>query len=341
MSTRQLQSVKYRFIGPGCRPIILARGGRRVNRPGDLPKRCFAAQTLDSTALGLEEMAYVPVSGESSPPAPNGGRAARGGRRPGEGTAQYHTRALMRGLELLSCFQPTSPELSLTDCVERTGLDKATAFRLLSCLAEAGFLHRDPERGLYRVGPALLPIASAFHEGDALSAIADGHVRRLAAETGQTATLSVRDGATTVIILVAYSDRPLRRLSYPGERFAIHAASVGKAIAAHMHPSELQPLIGQGELPRFTARTLDSADAVYAELDKVRAQGYALDDEEAIDGVRCVGAVVRDYRARPIAAVSVAGAAGEFVGEALERYAGAVMQAAAAISAHLGFQPRD
>jgi IclR family acetate operon transcriptional repressor len=286
-------------------------------------------------------MAFVPVSGENSAPPANGRRPARARGRSGDGAAQYHTRALMRGLELLSCFQPTTPELSLTDCAERANLDKATAYRLLSCLTEAGFLHRDPERGLYRVGPALLPIASAFHEGDALSAIADAHVRRLAAETGQTATLSVRDGATTVNILVAYSDRPLRRLSYPGERFAIHAASVGKAIAAHLHPAELEPLLGDGELPRFTARTLVSAAAVRAELEKVRAQGYALDDEEAIDGVRCVGAVVRDYRARPVAAVSVAGAAGEFVGEALDRYAAAVMRAAAAISAHLGFQPRD
>jgi IclR family acetate operon transcriptional repressor len=283
-------------------------------------------------------MVSVPVSVEASPPGANGGRPPRGGRRSGEGASQYHTRALMRGLDLLACFQPASPELSLTNCVERTNLDKATAFRLLTCLTEAGFLHRDPERGLYRVGPALLPIASAFHEGNALSAIAEGDVRRLAVETGQTATLSVRDGATTVNILVAYSDRPLRRLSYPGERFAIHAASVGKAIAAHMHPRELQTLIGEGELPRFTAKTLVSTAAFTAELEKVRAQGYALDDEEAISGVRCVGAVVRDYRARPVAAISVAGAAGEFVGEALERYASAVVDAAAVIATQLGFR---
>src|SRR5262245_56973490 len=237
-------------------------------------------------------MVYAPASVETGAPRANGGRPERGGRRSADGTAKYHTRALMRGLDLLACFQPTSPELSLTDCVERTNLDKATVFRLLTCLTEAGFLHRDPERGLYRVGPALLPIASAFHEGNALSAIAESHVRRLATETGQTATLSVRDGATTVIILVAYSDRPLRRLSYPGERFAIHAASVGKAIAAHMHPRELEMLIGEGELPRFTAKTIVSRAALAAEIEKVRAQGYALDDEEAINGVRCLGAVV-------------------------------------------------
>ncbi|HEV8633013.1 MAG TPA: IclR family transcriptional regulator [Chloroflexota bacterium] len=286
-------------------------------------------------------MASVPVSGDTGAPRANGGRPPGSSRRSTEGAFQYHTRALMRGLELLACFQPASPELSLTDCVERTNLDKATAFRLLTCLTEAGFLHRDAERGLYRVGPALLPVASAFHEGDALSAIAESHVRRLAAETGQTATLSVRDGATTINILVAHSDRPLRRLSYPGERFAIHAASVGKAIAAHMHPRELEMLVGEGELPRFTAKTIVSTAAFTAELEQVRAQGYALDDEEAIDGVRCVGAVVRDYRARPVAAISVAGAAGEFVGEALERYAGAVVNAAAAISAQLGFHRRD
>ncbi|MBM4436863.1 MAG: IclR family transcriptional regulator [Actinobacteria bacterium] len=245
----------------------------------------------------------------------------------------------MRGLELLACFGPASPELSLADCAERTGLDKATAYRLLHCLVEAGFLHRDAARGFYRVGPALLPIAGTFQNGNALAAIAEAHVRRMAAVTGQTATLAVREGATTVNILVAHSDRPLRRLSYVGERLPLHATSAGKVIAAHLRGDDLEALMGGRTLVQLTPNTITTASAFFDELERVRLAGYALDDEEAISGVRCLGAVVRDYAGQPVAAISVAGAAGEFEGESFRRYVDTVRETALSISTQLGFVP--
>lgn len=266
-------------------------------------------------------------------------KALRGGRTPSDEGGQYRTRALMRGLDLLTCFGPVSPELSLVECAERSGLDKATAYRLLSCLVEADFLHRDSERGLYRVGPALLPIASAFQEGNALVAIADTHIRRMAELAGQTATLAVQQGATTVNVLVAHSDRPLRRLSYVGERMPLHATSVGKAIAAYLRAAELTALIAAEGLARLTPKTITAVPGFLAELERVRQNGYAHDDEEAINGVRCLGAAVRDYTGRPVAAISVAGAAGEFEGEAFQHYVDIVKETAKAISTQLGFVP--
>ena len=263
------------------------------------------------------------------PPEADGEASSQGGR--------YRTRALLRGLSLLACFNPEAPELSLAECAQRANLDKATALRLLTCLVEAGFLIREAERGLYRVGTAVLPIASAFQEGQALVAIAGGLLRELAARTGQTATLAIRDGAWAVNVFVASSDRPLRRFAYVGERFPLHSTSVGKAIAAHLLPSVLHSLLGEGELARFTSHTITTASALAEELDRIRRSGYALDDEEAIEGVRCVGAAVRDYSGNPVAAISVAGATGEFTGEALEHWIHTVITTASEISARLGF----
>ena len=251
----------------------------------------------------------------------------------------YRTRALLRGLSLLSCFTPTSPERSLAELAADTGLDKATALRLLTCLVEAGFLRRNLERGTYQVGPAVLELASAFHAASALGTLAEPQLRHLAQATGQTATLAILDGDESVTVALAFSDRPLRRQTHVGDRYQLHCSSVGKAIAAYLGESELEAMFGERGFARMTSKTIVTWPEFQAELQRVRETGYALDDEEAIEGVSCVGAVIRDYARRPVAAVSIAGPAGEFVGEAVESCIAEVKQAASTISGLLGYVP--
>jgi DNA-binding IclR family transcriptional regulator len=247
----------------------------------------------------------------------------------------------MRGLALLSCFSPTTPELTLTELADQGGLDKATALRLLTCLVEAGFVRRDTERNLYRAGPAVLPVAISFQQTTMLASVADPHLRELADQTGQTATLAIQDGGDAVNIALAYSDRPIRRLTHVGERFALNNASVGKAIAASLRDEELESVLGTADLVSSTTGSITKWADFRAELQRIRDSGYAFDDEEAFAGIRCVGTVVRDYTGRTVGAISVAGAAGEYIGEALAGYIERVQQAASDVSAELGYVEPD
>ncbi len=257
------------------------------------------------------------------------------------GTGQYRTRALLRGLALLACFKPADPELTLAELAEGSGLKKATAFRLLTSLVDTGFLRRDPERNTYQVGAAVLPIASAFQESEALVALAEPRLRRLADETGQTATLALADDGGTVNLSLAYPDRPLRRMTYVGERHSLHSTATGKAIAAAMRNGEVEALLEARGMSADTLNTIVTWEPFMAELEEIRRTGWAFDDEEAIEGVRCVGAAILDYTGRPVAAVSVAGATGEYEGEAVERLAREVIAVADSLSRELGHVRRD
>ncbi len=250
---------------------------------------------------------------------------------------QYRTRALKRGLCLLALFGPGSPELTLTGLAERGELDKATTLRLMSCLVEEGFVRRDTDRNVYRAGPAVLPVAISFQQTTALAAVVDPHLRALAKETGQTATMAIQDGAHAVNIALAYSDRPIRRLTHVGERFALDKASVGTVLAAGLRDEELVSLLDPSDPNAAAANTITNLAEFRAGLHKVREQGYAFDDEEAFAGIRCVGAPVRDYTGRVVAAVSVTGAAGEFVGDARAEYIEYVKAVAGSVSAELGY----
>jgi DNA-binding IclR family transcriptional regulator len=250
---------------------------------------------------------------------------------------QYRTRALKRGLCLLALFGPGSPELTLTELAERGELDKATTLRLMSCLVEEGFVRRDTERNVYRAGPAVLPVAISFQQTTALAAVAEPYLRALAKETGQTATMAIQDGAHAVNIALAYSDRPIRRLTYVGERFALDKASVGIVLAEGLRDEELVSLLDPSDPDTAAASAITNWSEFRAGLNKFREEGYAFDDEGAFAGIRCLGAPVRDYTRRAVAAVSVTGAAGEFVGDALAEYIEQVKAVASSISAELGY----
>ena len=256
-------------------------------------------------------------------------------------TVRYRTRALKRGLCLLAKFGPGTPELTLTELAERGELDKATTLRLITCLVEEGFVRKDAERNVYRAGPAVLPVAISFQQTTALAAVGDPYLRRLAHSSGQTATMAIQDGGDAVNIALAYSDRPIRRLTHVGERFALHGASVGKVMAAGLRDEELETLLNPSEMSSVTDSTITDWTEFRAELQRIREVGYAFDDEEAFSGIRCVGAAVRDYTGHAVAAISVAGPAGEFTGDALDGYIEQVKHTASGISAELGYVESD
>jgi IclR family acetate operon transcriptional repressor len=247
----------------------------------------------------------------------------------------YRVRALQRGLVLLACFGPAARELSLTELAGRSGLDKVTALRLLESLVHERFLRRDEQRGLYSVGPRVLTVAAAYQGPLALVDAAEEPLNELAQTTGQTAELGILDQGEVLLVGVAYPKRALRRNAVVGERFAFHSASLGKAILAHVDEGEIRRLIQEQGLAPVTPRTVTDARALVEELRQTRERGYALDDEETAEGMRCVGAAVLDHAGQPIAAVSIAGPSGEFAGEQLGRYVGLVRATADLIAARV------
>jgi DNA-binding IclR family transcriptional regulator len=163
---------------------------------------------------------------------------------------------------------------------------------------------RDPGTGRYRLSLRVFQIGSHALDALDLPARAMPALEALGAATEETVHLAVLDGAEAIFIGKVESPRPLRLYSQVGRRCPAHCTAVGKVLLAYAG-SEQRALAAARPLKRYTAKTITSAAALERELEEVRRRGYATDEEEFEDGIRCVAAPVRDYRGRVVAALSV------------------------------------
>lgn len=134
-------------------------------------------------------------------------------------------------------------------------------------------------------------------------------VERLAAATGETAMVGVLDDGQVLYIAIGHPQRSYGIESLPGTRHPAHCTALGKAILAWMPEAEVLTLLGARPPIRLTAKTLTDQDVLMNDLRATRARGYAIDDEERVAGVYCLGAPIQDHAGSVRAAVSVSGPA--------------------------------
>ncbi|MBT2446780.1 IclR family transcriptional regulator [Streptomyces sp. ISL-43] len=146
--------------------------------------------------------------------------------------------------------------------------------------------------------------------------------------TGQAVHLALRSGNALMYIRKIESDQPFRTASRVGTRIPMHATAVGKAVLAHLPPEEAEEILRAAGMPALTPRTLTDRARLATELNRVRAHGYAVDDEESEPSVRCLGAPVFDRDGVPVGAVSLTGVTFLTTREELERFSPTLLEAA-------------
>ncbi|NIH71065.1 MULTISPECIES: IclR family transcriptional regulator [Auritidibacter] len=218
-----------------------------------------------------------------------------------------------------------------TDIVEDTGLAKATVHRILQKLLSYGFLTFDEQ---YFPGPAMLSMASEAFDAIDISAVATPVIHRLAHETGFTVHVGARNDNEAIYVAIDNGRMPYRLPSHVGDRLSLHSTSIGKVLLATSSPEYVADYADHPGLNAKTPRTITNLTALTKELDRVREQGYALDDEENVPGIRCVGAPVTNYLGQVSHAVSVTTLAMENVN--MHGLADEVVRAATEISYRLG-----
>ncbi len=257
------------------------------------------------------------------------------------GESTYHTRAVSRALQILSCFSVKDFELSVGDLHDKLGVHKSTLVRLLQSLAEEGFIEQNPLTDKYRLGIKTFEIGSMCHRTRLrnLGALARPTMQQVTSKTGLSANLAIRDRQEIVYVeTVEPNDLPLRMAYSAGDRFGIHHTALGKAMIAHLPPEDLELLLDGMELAPLTPRTITTADQLVRELWEVRTRGYAVDDEESLPGLRCVAAPIWDSSG-VVAALSASGSTLIVTQQRLDEIGARVIAAARLISAQLGGGP--
>jgi IclR family pca regulon transcriptional regulator len=224
---------------------------------------------------------------------------------PGEAAERgaHYVQSLERGLAVIRAFGPATPRLTLTDVAKATSLTRAAARRFLLTLTDLGYVHTDGKH--FSLTPRVLDLGYAYLSGQSLPEIAQPHLEQLSAQVGESSSVAVLDG-TDIVYIARYAVSRIMTVSINvGTRFPAHATSMGHVLLAGLNPTELDDYLAATRLEPFTSHTITTPEALRAELEKARAQGWALVDQELEQGLRSVAAPVRDKTGRVTAAVNV------------------------------------
>src|SRR5438874_6240547 len=221
-------------------------------------------------------------------------------------TARYTVDAAAKALELLSVFSFREPRLSLADLAARTGIPRATAFRLLSTLEQSGFLVKD--HGAYQLGIKCFVLGNIVAGGMDLRETAHPHLLRLRDATRETSQLAILDHWQVVYLERVLAPFPMGSMrSRAGAILPAYCTALGKTLLAYRPESEVQAWMATQRFPALTPHTITSAKRLLKEIRLIREQGFGIDEEEREHGVRCVAAPIRNHSGDVVAAISIAG----------------------------------
>lgn len=245
--------------------------------------------------------------------------------------------ALQRGLAILERIARSRRGLTFAQLARHFGdVPKSSVHTLVLTLEREGYLAREHDTGRYVTGAKLVHIAGVTLDSVVLRERATPLLHSLVADTRMTAHLAVLEREEVTI--VAKVDRPgtHRIATWVGKRMDAHCTSLGKCLIAHVPEEDVDRLIAHHGLLRHNEYTIVSPARLKQELARVRALGYAIDDQEEELGGRCVGAPVWNRDNRVVAAVSISGNTERITAETLDGFVRRVRQAADAISRELG-----
>jgi DNA-binding IclR family transcriptional regulator len=207
---------------------------------------------------------------------------------------------------IIELLDRTPSGLPLKALAEQTGINKSTAYRFLSHLEGQGYLFRDSS-GNYMVGPRLTRLGTGSSSQATLSKISRPVLENLHKSTGETINLAILDGQDVLYIDILETFHTFRLVSEVGMRRPFYATSLGKAIVAHLSEEEQEELYTHIEFAPATSRTVNSILRLKKQLRLIRKQSFSLDDEEAVAGVRCLGAAIFGEGAKVVAGISISG----------------------------------
>lgn len=246
--------------------------------------------------------------------------------------------SLERGLRLLEAVAFGGGATSLAEASRQTGLHRSTAHHLLQALVGLGYLRQDPGSRGYDLAAKPFQLTGRNWSTAQLSEIAQPFLAELTRRGGEGSSLAVyRDGTVTVVAKCEH-DGPVRVVQDVGAQREFHCTAVGKAIVAWLPQVELAGLLARSRYARHTAKTITTRAAFEAESRRVRAAGYAVDDEEHIEGIRCIAMPVFGHAGQVVASMCTLGPKARMTRRKLRGLRLPLGECAAALSARLGWR---
>jgi len=243
--------------------------------------------------------------------------------------------AVDRALAILEMASQRRDGQTNSEISRKLGIPKCSASYILRTLERRGYLQRDAESGKYRLGLKVLSLGRGALAAFDIGAVALPVLRTLVERTQLTAHLAVLDHGEAVYIEKVDAPGFIKMDTWVGRRMHVHSTSVGKVLVAHLPKEAVEEILRRHGLKKRTPKTITGPARFLAELERVREQGYAVDDEENSLDARCLAAPVFDREGNVAAAVGLSGTTTQTDHASLPRIAELVKEAARRISRQL------
>ena len=213
--------------------------------------------------------------------------------------------AVERALNILELFSEQKVELNLAEISQMTGMHKSTLHSLLKTLQAQGYIEQTESNAPYRLGVKLLERGYLVQRSRDFIAVARPHLEGLSERTGQTVHLGVLDGKSGVYVDKVEGTRSIIVYSRIGRRMPIHTTAIGKVLLAFQSPALIGKTLDGYDFARSTENTITQREVYEAALEKVRSDGFAVDEQENVRGCRCAAVPIRSHDGKPVAAISI------------------------------------
>lgn len=251
---------------------------------------------------------------------------------------RYHVPNLGRALMMLEHLAARQRALGVSEIADEMDIPKNSAFRILTTLHAYGYLTRDDQTKQYAIGPKLLSLGYAGYRTGHLVEQSMDSLRWVRDQTEESAFVGVIDSAEGVILEQVLSHQQVKVVLAVGSRFPLHTAAPAKACLALLANEQRDAILDEMTFERFTDQTITTRRDFLAELDRVRELGYAFDLGEHNDGIRCVGAAVRDHRGGPVGGIWITAPAFRMDQKTMQRLGPVLREGARRISERMGYQ---
>lgn len=215
--------------------------------------------------------------------------------------------SLARGLEVIRAFDAEHPALTLSDVARRAGLTRAAARRFLRTLETLGYVRADGRD--FSLTPRVLELGFSYLSALSLPALAQPHLERLSRQVDESVSSAVLDGADIVYVVRVPTRRIMSVGITIGTRFPAYATGMGRVLLAALPEARAREIIAASHPEPLTSRTRTDLEAILAELEAVRTQGWSLVDGELEEGLRSLAAPLHDREGTVVAAVNISATA--------------------------------
>jgi DNA-binding IclR family transcriptional regulator len=249
-------------------------------------------------------------------------------------SAEHPVHSVERALVILEALGRNSHGYGCTELGQLLGLHKSTVYRLVSTLLTYGFVEKDPQNDKYRLGTKIMHLGLEALNNLDFRKVALPYIQELVQISRETVQLAVLEGKDVLVLERDHSPEAITvNLGLRGE---MHCTAEGKVLLAYLAPDKAAGMLKGKPLRQYTINTITDIGQLISHLDKVRSQGFAINAEEMVEGVRAIAAPVFDHNGRNIAALSIAGPSSRLSLERIYRLVTVLKETCASISMQLG-----